>query len=142
MKLESKGPIQPPPVLPGAAQTTSLAVQGWPGIISATHWDLYNLTRVDGADFYAGEQELGHIHTDGSVHIPTGTALGKALIAGGFAKNFPYGGRYGEWVRSRIGTAADAEVATWMFRLNYDRLHGRALPELLASIGERELQAH
>ena len=56
--------------LKGPAQSVSAEIQSWPGIIAATHWFLYDRTQVDGADFYVGEKELGHIHLDGELHEP------------------------------------------------------------------------
>src|SRR6516165_1298489 len=69
MKLADKGRIKPPPALKGAAQLVSQEIQSWPGIVAATHWFLYDRTQVDGADFYVGERELGHIHLDGEFHL-------------------------------------------------------------------------
>ena len=130
MKLTEKGPLLPPPVLAGPGQQTAAAVQSWPGIVAATHWDLFNRTRVDGADFYVGEAELGHIHLNGEVHLATTPALGLPLLAQGLARPFPYGGGPGDWVTFPIRTAADAAHAVWLFRLNYDRLQGATPAEL------------
>src|SRR5258707_1086401 len=69
MRLETKGEIRPPPKLKGLAQSVSLEIKSWPGVIAATHWFLYDRTQVDGADFYVGEKELGHIHLDGELHL-------------------------------------------------------------------------
>ena len=69
MRLESKGEIRSPPKLKGPAEAVSLQIQSWRGVISATHWYLYDRTQVDGADFYVGEKELGHIHLDGELHL-------------------------------------------------------------------------
>src|SRR5262249_1401967 len=55
MKLADKGPIKPPPALKGPAQLVSQEIQSGPGIVAATHWFLYDRTKVDGADFYVGE---------------------------------------------------------------------------------------
>lgn len=134
MTLEEKGPILPPPVLPGQAQKASATIQRWAGIISATHWDLYRRDRPDGADFYIGSEELGHIHLDGSVHLVTGNALCGLLLDAGLAKRFPYGSG---WVLFNIASEADAEHALWLFRLNYDRLHGATAAELRARIGQQ-----
>lgn len=130
MKLTEKGPIQPAPVLAGPGQQTAAAIQAWPAIISATHWDLFNRSRVDGADFYVGDAELGHIHLNGEVHLATTSALGVPLLERGLARPFSFGNGYGDWVSFLIRTAADADHATWLFRLNYDRLRG-ASPEVL-----------
>ena len=76
MARADKGPVQPPPALAGTLQTVADEVTGWNGIIATVHWDLFDMSRVDGVDFYYGELELGHIHLDGSVHIATSPALG------------------------------------------------------------------
>lgn len=130
MKLEDKGPIQPPPVLTGPAQTTAAAIQSWPAIIAATHWDLFNRTRVDGADFYVGAAELGHIHLNGEVHLAATPALGIPLLAQGLVTPLPYGTQRGDWVGFQIRTGADAAHATWLFQLNYDRLRGASVESL------------
>ena len=137
MKLEKKGAIQPPPALPGPAEATSQSVQSWSGVIAATHWDLYRSERVDGADFHVGELELGHLHLDGEVHLATSQELGAVLVSTRLARRFAYGGNlYEGWVETSIRTPTDAAHATWLFRLNYDRLGGIPLPILLARIAD------
>ncbi len=113
-----KGPVQPPPSLEGPLGTVAAAVGGWPGVIATVHWDLFRPSRVDGVDFYLADEELGHVHLDGSLHLATSPTLGRALIAEGLARPFRYQqGWVCETVR-RIGP--DAAIA--LFRRNYDRL--------------------
>jgi len=121
LPLSAKGKFAPPPVLDPLAQRVSAAIQTWPDIISATHWHLNRANEVDGADFYVGEAELGHIHLNGEVHLATSLELRKLLLAKKLAQPFPY---YASWVQSKIGTAAEAEHALWLFKLNYDRIKG------------------
>ncbi len=131
MKLADKGPIQPPPTLTGPAQDAAERVLQWTEIIAATHWDLYKPTAVDGTDFYVGEEELGHIHLDGTVHLATPPDLGLVLVEKGLAKRFPYGGPgYEGWVLYRIRTDEDAGHAAWLFKLNYDWLRGTPVAAL------------
>lgn len=130
MKLEEKGPIKPAPVLAGPGQKTAEAIGSWPTIISATHWDLFNRTRVDGADFYAGDAELGHIHLNGEVHLAATNGLGVPLLERGLVSPLPYGKAYGDWVSFMIRTNSDADHATWLFQLNYDRLRGVSIAAL------------
>ena len=80
MTLSEKGPIAPPPILNGLLQGVSQTIQSWNGVVAATPWYLYLPTQVDGADFYVGEKELGHIHLDGSVHLATSMALRQVLV--------------------------------------------------------------
>ena len=127
MKLESKGIVRPPPKLSGPAQSVSLEIQSWPRIRAATHWHLYDNSQVDGADFYVGERELGHIHLDGELHLALTPGLSERLIEAGLALEFPWGD---DWVRAPIGNRADARHAIWLFRLGYDRIGGASISEL------------
>ena len=133
MRLESKGDIKPPPKLKGPAQSVSSEIQSWPQIIAATHWFLYDRTRVDGADFYVGEKELGHIHLDGELHLGVTVGLRRQLIEAGLAEALPWGD---DWVQAPISNKHDARVAMWLFRLAYDRLTGTPIPELRRRIRE------
>ena len=134
MKLQEKGPIKPAPVLAGPGQKTAEAIRSWPAVISATHWDLFNRSRVDGADFYVGEAELGHIHLNGEVHLAATNGLGVALLQQGLVSPLPYGKAYGDWVSFMIRTDSDADHATYLFRLNYDRLQGESIDALTGRI--------
>ena len=133
MRLEAKGEIRPPPKLKGPAQSVSLEIQSWPEIIAATHWFLYDRTRVDGADFYVGEKELGHIHLDGELHLGVTVGLRRQLIEAGLAEALPWGD---DWVQAPISNRHEARVAVWLFRLAYDRLTGTPIPELRRRIRE------
>ena len=123
MMLEAKGPVRPVPVLNGYAETVSLAVQYWLGVIAATHWHLYRPTEVNGADFYVGTEECGHIHLDGEVHLATSLELRKSRLAHGLARPVPY---YASWGETSIRNEAEAKHAIWLFRLNYDRIMGKS----------------
>ena len=115
-----KGPVVPPPALDGPLASVADAVAGWAGVTASAHWDLFRPSRVDGIDFYVGEEELGHIHLDGSIHLATSPALGAALIAQGMARPFRY--QQG-WVCERVQSIGP-KAATALFRRNYDRLLG------------------
>src|SRR6516225_9306789 len=103
MKLADKGPIKPPPALKGAAQLVSQEIQSWPGIVAATHWFLYDRTQVDGADFYVGERELGHIHLDGEIHLGATRTLAAMLIEHDLADPFEWGDAWVQYPLSRRG---------------------------------------
>lgn len=131
MTLQEKGPVLPPPILKPTLEAISLAIQSWPGITAATHWDLYNRSKPDGADFYVGDDEVGHIHLDGEVHIPLDASLSKAVLGAALAEKFPYG-KY--WVFTTVRTKAEAAHAEWLFRLSYDRVNGARMDELLQRV--------
>ena len=139
MTLSEKGPLALVPTLTAILEPVSQAVQGWPGIIAAAHWDLYRVGEiVDGADFYVGDEELGHLHRNGELHLATSPALGQALVANNLARPLRWGGAaYRGWTEFSIRTAADATHATWLFELNYQRLRGRPEADLVAEIASR-----
>ena len=127
MKLEEKGRIIPPPILDTYSEMVSKEIQSWEGIISATHWEIYDRNSPNGADFYVGEMELGHIHLDGELHLASTKKLSQALINAGLAQKFPYGAN---WVQFDIHDKASAEHAVWLFKLQYNNLRG-SNPEIL-----------
>ena len=137
MTLEEKGNFIAPPIMTTYPQIVSLAIQQWQNIIAATHWDLYDNSKVDGADFYVGKNELGHIHLDGSVHLATTRELRIPLLKNNLAKKFPYGGQYEGWVLFKIETESEAQQAIWLFQLNYERLMGVSIETLISKINNK-----
>ncbi len=135
MKLSSKGRRLPPPVLNHPYQQLSEKVQSWPAIESSTHWHLSRNGQVDGADFYRGTEELGHIHLNGDLHLATSSAIAKALIKAKLALRFPYAGCE-EWVLYRIRTEADVRQAESLMRLAYEYLGGTQEEELIRSLSD------
>jgi Family of unknown function (DUF5519) len=117
-----KGPIAPPPLLEAPLQLIVDAVTSWAGISATVHWYRLDQSQVDGVDFYWNEEELGHLHLDGSLHLATSPELGQALITEGVAKPFRYQTGWVEEQVARIGP--DAAVA--LFRRHYEYLHRRA----------------
>ena len=118
-QLRNEGELRPAPALAGPAQTVSVAVQSWAGVKSFTHWQLGDPTTVDGAEFHIPEGELGHIHLGGEVHLALTEQLRALLVKLGLAEPFRY---HRAWVQAPIRSTAEADHATWLFRLAYDRL--------------------
>ena len=125
MKLNDKGPIAPPPELSKHLQFVSDRIQSWSGVLAATHWDLYSPSQVDGADFYLGDDELGHIHLNGEVHIPLSANDHGFAIATGLARPFRYGafgrGTYRFWIEADVCNASEADIAVTLFEMSYRR---------------------
>jgi len=132
MKLAEKGRYAPPPKLPTRAQAVSSTLASWEGVHARTHWFLGDETQVDGADFYVGERELGHIHLDGEAHIAVPKRLRDALIAAGLAKPFRYSQAF---VVFSIQTRAHVAPAQTLFELAYAHLRGASSAELEARVG-------
>jgi hypothetical protein len=133
MKLAEKGHFAPPPALPKHAQTMSERLASWPKVHARTHWLLGDETVVDGADFYLGESELGHLHLDGEAHIAVPKKIRDAVIAAGLAEEFRWSRKF---VVFPIKRASDIEKAELLFKLSYDALAGVSETELLARVTE------
>lgn len=133
MKLAEKGRFAAPPVLPKHAESVSRAIAGWRDVHARTHWLLGDESVVDGADFYVGDHELGHIHLEGEAHIAVPKRIRDALIASGRAKPFRYSPNF---VVVTIHSGADATKAAELFKLAYDGLHGVAEEMLVARCGK------
>ena len=129
LKLSEKGPVGPPPVLREPFEHLSRVVQSWPGIVAATHWNLWRRNEVDGVDFCRGEEELGHIHLDGELHLSLPSVVADHLIRTGLAREFPYGK---DWVALRIFSDDDARKAEWLMGIAYDLLGGTSVDQVLA----------
>ena len=129
MKLAAKGRYAPPPPLPTRAQSVSEALARWPEVHARTHWLLGDEREVDGADFYVGDDEIGHLHLDGEAHIAVSKGLREALIEAGAAKPFRWSASF---VVFRVRSAADVAHALRLFQLAYDRRRGTSEADLLA----------
>ena len=130
-QLRNEGELRSAPTLRGPAQAVSVAVQSWADVKSFTHWQLGNPTAVDGAEFHVPEGELGHIHLGGEVHLALTEQLRALLVKLGLADPFRY---HRAWVQAPIRSTAEADNATWLFRLAYDRLRKAAEEDLIHRI--------
>lgn len=133
MKLAEKGRHAPPPELAAPAERVAQAVGHWPGTKARAHWLLGDENEVDGADFYFGEQEVGHIHLDSEAHVFIGKSGVDALVSLGLARRFT-------WSRDvavfQIRSQRDVAHALWLFELSYERCRGLATAGLLARIAQ------
>jgi hypothetical protein len=131
MKLTEKGRFAPPPKLPKHAETVSKALASWPEVHARTHWQLGDEDVIDGADFYVGEDEIGHLHLEGEAHVASGLVLRKRLVAAKLAAPFRWSTKFVVHLVAREG---DVPHALWLFRLAYDHVRGTTDDELLARI--------
>jgi hypothetical protein len=133
MRLAEKGHFAPPPALPKHAQIVSEHLALWPEVHARTHWLLGDETEVDGADFYLGDSELGHLHLDGEAHVAVPKKIRDALIAAGLAEDFRWSRKF---VVFAIERASDVGRAEFLFKLSYDALRGVSETELLERVKE------
>jgi hypothetical protein len=138
MKLVEKGHFAVRPSLEGPAESVARNVESWNAVHARTHWQLGDETIVDGADFYVGDRELGHLHLYAEAHVAMTRALHDAVIAAKLARPF----RWSEsFVVHRVKTIAEAHATEWLFRLAYDHLEGVSLATLRERIDERSAEA-
>ena len=133
MKLAEKGRDAPPPQLKPAAQLASEALAAWAGVHARAHWLLGDEREIDGADFYYGQDELGHIHLDSQAHVMHARPIAEALIKAGLGRRFQWSV---EVVVFDIRKQSDVAHALWLFELSYDRRRGTKNAELLARIAQ------
>jgi hypothetical protein len=134
MKLSDKGHFAARPPLEGPSESVARSVEGWSAVHARTHWQLGDETIVDGADFYVGERELGHLHLYPEAHIAVPRELRAALVAAKLARPFQWSESF---VVHRVKTGAEARATEWLFRLAYDHLQGVSNAELQQRIDER-----
>lgn len=133
MKLNEKGRFVARPALDGIAEGLAQEVERLAGVKARTHWHLGDENEVDGADFYVGDAELGHIHLYAEAHIAVPKPLRDALIAAGLAKRFPWSEAF---VAKRVKTAKDVREAAFVFGLAHAHLRGTAVVELIARVAQ------
>ncbi len=134
MKLAAKGSFQPRPVLEGPSEQLAHAVESWADVHARTHWELGDERIVDGADFYVGEKELGHIHLYGEAHIALPRTLAEAVIGAKLARPFRWSDQF---VVKKLRSAVDAREAEWLFSLAYEHRRGAAATSLVERVTAR-----
>lgn len=134
MRLRNPGPVQPAPALQGPAGELADAIGRWPGVAAFTHWELGSPGVVDGAEFHVGDRELGHIHLDGTAHIPFGGVIASLLVQRGMGRT-PSWGR--DWITCTVRSSKDARHAAWLFGLAYARINGTSDDDVCDRITER-----
>ena len=111
MKLRNQGVIQAAPILHGHAEKVSSAIQQWVGMKAFTHWKLGDPTTIDGAEFHVDDEELGHIHLDGEIHLRLTQRLRNALLETRLAQPFPWAR---EWVEMSVQSEEGVDHALWL----------------------------
>ena len=106
----------------------------WKTVQARTHWQRGDETVIDGADFYVGEDELGHLHLDGDAHVAVGEVLRDALVEAGLARPFRWSRAFVTW---KVSTSAARGHAEWLFSLRYAALNGTPSRELLEQVAQR-----
>ena len=105
-------------MLTGDLKAVADVVTTWPDVVATSRSHFALAEQDDGIDFRVGEDELGHMHFDGSIHLASGPDLGAALVAEGWGRPSPWARG---WLEARVDTLSVARAVA-LFRRNYDRL--------------------
>jgi hypothetical protein len=131
MTRTEKGRVALPPRLHSLFQATADAVVALPGVAAQAHWQIGSQTIENGVDFYVGEDELGHIHLDGSAHIPVGDDVVDVVVKARLARRF-------RWSRAFVEVdASDKDKTLWLFVLRHAQIEGATEDDILSRIANR-----
>lgn len=108
-------------------------VRRWPGVEMRPHPSANEPDSSDGVEFRLFGRQIGHLHSDCSVHLSLTRALKDTVVGEGLAEALPFAPASG-WTGFEALFPADAERAIWLLRLNYVRLRRQRLtPDAAAS---------
>jgi hypothetical protein len=107
-------------------------VRRWPGVELRPHASPTTPGEADGVEFRLYGRQIGHVHSDCSVHLSLTKALKASVVEEELAQPLDLAPTSG-WATFTPMTAADAQRAIWLLRLNYVRLRRQRLTPLAAS---------
>jgi hypothetical protein len=101
-------------------------VRRWPGVELRQHASPTDPGQADGMEFRLYGKQIGHVHSDCSVHLALTKALKATLIEQHLAESMPDAAT-SRWAMLSPLTEDDAQHAIWLLRLNYVRLRRQRL---------------
>ena len=107
-------------------------VRRWPGVELRAHASPITPGEADGIEFRLYGRQIGHVHGDCSVHLALTKALKASVVDEQLAQPLDFAPTSG-WATFLPMSAADAQRAIWLLRLNYVRLRRQRLTPLAAS---------
>jgi hypothetical protein len=111
-------------------------VRRWPGVEMRQHASPTEAGNSDGVEFRLYGKQIGHVHSDCSVHLAFTKAIKASLVGDRLAEPMPHASTSG-WAMLAPLTEDDAQRAIWLLRLNYIRLRRQRLT--LADAASSEL---
>ncbi len=115
-------------------------VRRWPGVELRPHASPTVPGEEDGVEFRLYGRQIGHVHSDCSVHLSLTKALKASVVEEQLAEPLDFAPKSG-WAKFDPMAADDAQRAIWLLRLNYVRLRRQRLSPAAAS-GSQTLQEH
>ena len=124
----------------GFALTVMEEVRRWPGVELRPHPSAITAGESDGVEFRLFGRQVGHVHSDCSVHLSLTKALKERVVGDRLAEPLDFAPTSG-WAMFNPMTREDAKQAIWLLRLNYVRLRRQRLTPLAAA-GSALLREH
>jgi hypothetical protein len=110
-------------------------VRRWPGVELRAHPSAMTPGDTDGVEFRLYGRQIGHVHSDCSVHLALTKALKASIVDEQLAQPFDLAPTSG-WAMFTPLSTGDAQRAIWLLRLNYVRLRRQRLTPVAASSSE------
>ena len=115
-------------------------VRRWPGVEMRPHASAEVAGESDGVEFRLFGRQIGHVHSDGALHLSLTKALKESVVGEQLAEAVEFAPS-SAWAMFNPLSVEDAARAIWLLRLNYVRLRRQRLTPFAASESEL-LQAH
>jgi hypothetical protein len=122
------------------ALTVMEEVRRWPGVELRPHPSAITPGEADGVEFRLYGRQVGHVHSDCSVHLSLTKALKEHVIGDQLAEPLDFAPTSG-WAKFEPVSLDGAKHAIWLLRLNYIRLRRQRLTPLAAA-GSALLKQH
>jgi hypothetical protein len=111
---------------PDFGSVIATIMREWEGVDVRPH-------RFGGVEFRLGTREIGHVHVGGVADLLVSVRMRRDLVAAGRAAahhSLPQSG----WISFRIKSEHEVPAAVELFRMNYQRLKGVAVPRIISSV--------
>lgn len=115
-------------------------VRRWPGVETRPLASPTEPGESDGVEFRLFGRQIGHVHTDCSLHLSLTKALKQMVVGERLAEPLAFAPT-SAWAMFTPEMATDAARAIWLLRLNYVRLRRQRMTPLAAASSEL-LQKH
>ena len=107
-------------------------VRRWTGVEMRPHASPHEAGSSDGVEFRLNGRQIGHIHSDCSVHLSLTKALKAAIVRENLAEPLPIAPT-SAWAMFNPIKLQDVGHAIWLLRLNYVRLRRQRLTPYAAA---------
>lgn len=107
-------------------------VRRWTGVEMRPHASPHEAGTSDGVEFRLNGRQIGHIHSDCSVHLQLTKALKASIVRENLAEPLPIAPT-SAWAMFNPMRLEDAVHAIWLLRVNYVRLRRQRLTQSAAA---------